>query len=51
MKKKKVEVAKEEIEHELSHVLEKYTELVTKDGKVESGNVAVIDFEGFKDEE
>ena len=47
--KEKVEVTKEEIEHELSHVLEKYTELVTKDGKVESGNVAVIDFEGFKD--
>ena len=49
IEKEKVEVTKEEIEHELSHVLEKYTELVTKDGKVESGNVAVIDFEGFKD--
>lgn len=50
IEKEKVEVTKEEIEHELSHVLEKYTELVTKDGKVESGNVAVIDFEGFKDD-
>ena len=49
IEKEKVEVTKEEIEHELSHVVEKYTELVTKDGKVESGNVAVIDFEGFKD--
>ena len=49
VKPKKVEVTKEEIEHELSHVLEKYTELVTKEGKVENGNVAVIDFEGFKD--
>ena len=49
IEKEKVEVTKEEIEHELSHVLEKYTELVTKEGKVESGNVAVIDFEGFKD--
>ena len=45
----KVEVTKEEIEHELSHVLERYTELVTKDGKVENGDIAVIDFEGFQD--
>ncbi len=48
--KDKVEVTKEEIEHELSHLLEQYTELVVKeDGKVEEGNVAIIDFEGFKD--
>lgn len=50
IKKDKVKVEKEEIEHELSHILEKYTELVNKDGKVESGNIAVIDFEGFKDQ-
>lgn len=49
VKKDKVEVTKEEIEHELSHLLEKYTELVVKDGTVENGNVAIIDFEGFKD--
>lgn len=50
VKKDKVEVTKEEIEHELSHLLEKYTELVVKeDGNVENGNVAIIDFEGFKD--
>lgn len=47
--KDKVTVSKEEIEHELGHLLEKYTELVTKDGKVENGDIAVIDFEGFKD--
>ena len=48
----KVEVTDEEINHELGHILEKYTELVTKDkGKVEEGNIAVIDFEGFKDGE
>ena len=48
----KVEVTDEEINHELGHLLEKYTELVTKDkGKVEEGNIAVIDFEGFKDGE
>ena len=47
--KEEVKVTKEEIEHELSHVLEKYTELVTKEGNVENGDIAVIDFEGFKD--
>ena len=46
----KVEVTDEEIEHELGHLLERYTELVTKeDGEVENGDIAVIDFEGFKD--
>ena len=46
----KVEVSEEEVNHELGHLLEKYTELVTKEsGTVEDGNVAVIDFEGFKD--
>ena len=50
VKKEEVEVTKEEIEHELGHLLERYTELVTKEkGKVEEGNIAVIDFEGFKD--
>lgn len=50
IKPESVEVTKEEIEHELSHVLERYTELVSKEeGSVEDGNVAVIDFEGFKD--
>lgn len=50
VKKDEVEVTQEEIEHELSHLLEKYTELVVKeDGIVENGNVAIIGFEGFKD--
>ncbi len=50
VKKDKVSVTKEEIDHELGHLLERYTELGIKEtGKVESGNVAVIDFEGFKD--
>ncbi len=48
--KDEVKVTKEEIEHELSHLLEKYTELVVKEnGTVENGDVAIIDFEGFKD--
>ncbi len=46
----KVVVTDEEVNHELGHLLERYTELVTKEkGKVESGDVAIIDFEGFKD--
>lgn len=50
VKKDTVKVTKEEIEHEMGHLLEKYTELVTKEkGKVEEGNIAIIDFEGFKD--
>ncbi|MDD6879484.1 MAG: trigger factor [bacterium] len=50
VKKEKVKVTKEEIDHEVSHLLEKYTDLVLKNnGNVESGNVAIIDFEGFKD--
>ena len=49
VKADKVSVSKEEIEHELNHLLEQYTELVVKDGKVEKGDIAIIDFEGFKD--
>ena len=50
IKKPEVEVTEEEIDHELGHVVERFTELVIKeDGEVELGNVAVIDFEGFKD--
>ena len=46
----KVEVTDEEVNHELGHLLERYTELVVKEeGNVENGDIAVIDFEGFKD--
>ena len=50
VKKEEVKVSKEEINTEITKLLDRYTELVTKEkGKVEKGNVAVIDFEGFKD--
>lgn len=49
VKKEKVEVTKEEIEHSIDHMREHYKENVSKDGKVENGDIAVIDFEGFKD--
>ena len=42
-------VSEEEVNSEVEKLLDRYTELVTKDGKVENGNVAVIDYEGFKD--
>ena len=50
VKKDKVKVTKEEIEHEIGHLLEHYAEMVEKDGKVENGDTVLIDFEGFKDE-
>ena len=50
--KEKVSVTKEEIDHEISHILERYSDLVVKEnGSVERGNVAIIDIEGFKDGE
>ena len=50
IKPEKVEVTDDEVNHELGHLLERYTELVVKDGKIENGDVAIIDFEGFKDD-
>lgn len=48
--KEEAKVTKEEIDHEVGHLLAKYSELVVKEfGEVEEGNIAVIDFEGFKD--
>lgn len=49
VKKEKVKVTKEEVNDRINHLLDDYAELVAKDGKVEDGNIAVIDFEGFKD--
>lgn len=49
IKKGTVKVTKEEIEHSINHMREHYKENILKDGKVESGDIAIIDFEGFKD--
>ena len=49
VKKEKVEVTKEEIENALNETLNRYAENVVKEGKVENGDIALIDFEGFKD--
>lgn len=51
VKKDTVKVTKKEIEHEVGHILDRYAELVTKEGSVEEGDTAIIDFKGFKDNE
>lgn len=51
VKKDAVKVTKEEVEHQVGHILDRYAELVSKDGAVEDGDTAVIDFKGFKDNE
>lgn len=51
VKKSQVKVTKEEIQKKVDALLKEYAELVVKeDGVVEDGDVAVIDFEGFKDD-
>jgi len=48
--KEEVKVTEEEVEHEISHLLERFSELVVKEeGKVENGDIAVIDYEGSVD--
>ena len=50
VKKEKAKVTKEEIAHELDHMRGHLAEIVVKEkGKVEKGDIAVIDFEGFVD--
>jgi trigger factor len=49
IKKEKTEVTKEEVEHEISHILDRYSELVIKEGKVKNHDFVIIDFKGMKD--
>ena len=49
VKKEKATVTKKEIEEAVNHMREHYKENIIKDGAVEKGNIAIIDFEGFKD--
>ena len=50
IKKEEVEVTEEETSHEIEHLLEHYTEFIIKeDGEVANGDIAVIDFDGYKD--
>ncbi len=49
IKKEEVKVTKKEIDEAIDHMREHYKENVIKEGKVEKGDIAIIDFEGFKD--
>ena len=49
VKKESTKVTKEEIDNALNELRNRYAEMETKKGKVENGDTAVIDFEGFKD--
>ena len=49
VKHDKITVTKEEINDRIHHLLEDYAEIVAKDGKVENGDTAIIDFKGLKD--
>lgn len=50
VKKETVKVTKEEIDTEVDNLRNRYADLVIKDGKIENGDIAVIDFEGFIDD-
>ena len=50
VKKEKSTVTKKEIDERLDQLREQYADMEIKDGKIENGDTAVIDFEGFKDD-
>ena len=52
VKKAAAKATKEEVQAKIDELLKDYAELVVKDdkAKVEKGDVAIIDFEGFKDD-
>ena len=49
VKKEEVKVTKEEIDKAILDMRNKYVENVTKEGTLENNDIAIIDFEGFKD--
>ena len=49
IKKDEVKASEEEIAGAIEHMRERYAEDVIKEGKIENGDIAVIDFEGFVD--
>ncbi len=52
VKKDAVKVTKKEVEEEVARLASRFAEIVVKEnGKVEEGNTAVIDFEGYVDGE
>ena len=49
VKKEEVKVTKKEIDENINNMRKRYAENVEKEGKLENGDIAIIDFEGFKD--
>lgn len=49
IKKEEVTVTDEEVEQAILDMRQKYAENVTKEGSLENNDIAIIDFEGFKD--
>ena len=49
VKKEETTVTKEEIEKSIEEMRNHYADYSVKTGKIENGDIAVIDFEGFKD--
>ena len=49
VKKDEVKVTKEEIDEEVKNLQARMADIVIKEGKIENGDIAIIDFEGFKD--
>ena len=49
IKKDEVKVTAKDVEEEIEKAKKQYADLEIKDGKIENGDVAVIDYEGFKD--
>ena len=49
VKKDDAKVTKEEIDNSIMEMRNRYAENVVKEGKVENGDIAIIDFEGFLD--
>lgn len=47
LKREKVEVSKEEINHEIDEMRKQYAEIALKEDAIVSGDTAVIDFQGF----
>ncbi len=49
VKRPEFKVSDEEVKVEIELLKKQYAEITAKDGKIEKGDTAVIDFEGFKD--
>lgn len=49
VKKETVKVTKKEVKDAIEQTRQRYIENIDKEGKVADGDVAIIDFEGFKD--